>query len=300
MNEIPYKREHLEWRPITGHEGEFEVSNYGDFHILPFEFIDKANRKIKRKEKFYWSEELKEYGGSNNQNAYLGIHLSGMKKSYAHRIAAKEFCYNHDTNSKNQVNHIDGNHKNNYCGCKENNYTDSNLEWVTGKENAEHASKTGLINKISPKRKEACKKNREKIDYSIMRRPVLKIDIYTGQVLREYESVALASKILGLRSNSTIQAVASKKDKYHKTAKGFNWVYKDEYKPEYDYKVQIMQSKANKKPVIQKTLDGAFIKEYESISSACEELGISGNGYISACCRGNKTHYKGFIWEYKK
>lgn len=49
MTEIPYIREHLEWKPITNYEEQYEVSNYGDFHILPYEFIDKANRHIKEK-----------------------------------------------------------------------------------------------------------------------------------------------------------------------------------------------------------------------------------------------------------
>ena len=35
-------RNNIEWKPITGFEDQYEVSNYGDFHILPYEFIDKA------------------------------------------------------------------------------------------------------------------------------------------------------------------------------------------------------------------------------------------------------------------
>lgn len=54
---IPYKRENLEWRPISGYEGQYEVSNYGDFHVLPYEFEDRANRHLKRKEKYFWSED---------------------------------------------------------------------------------------------------------------------------------------------------------------------------------------------------------------------------------------------------
>ena len=36
------KRDNLEWRPIKGFENQYEVSNYGDFHVLPYQFIDKA------------------------------------------------------------------------------------------------------------------------------------------------------------------------------------------------------------------------------------------------------------------
>ena len=153
-------RKHIEWRKIKGFEDQYEVSNYGDFHILPYSFIDKANRHIERKEKYIWYEELKEYGGTADGGHYLGIHLGGMKKTYAHIIAAQTFCPNPD--NKPEVNHKDGNTKNNYCGCKENNYSDSNLEWVTRKENMEHASSNGLINHESVRRKYQSQKKREK------------------------------------------------------------------------------------------------------------------------------------------
>ena len=91
MIDIPYKREHLEWKPIKGYEEQYEVSNYGDFHVLPYTFLSKSNARITRKEKYYWSEELSEYGGDTEQGKYLGIHLGGMKKTYAHILAAKEF-----------------------------------------------------------------------------------------------------------------------------------------------------------------------------------------------------------------
>ena len=32
--DIKYNRENLEWRPVIGLEGKYEVSNYGDIHRL--------------------------------------------------------------------------------------------------------------------------------------------------------------------------------------------------------------------------------------------------------------------------
>ena len=52
------------------------------------------------------------------------------------------------------------------------------------------------------------------------------------------------------------------------------------------------------KPVIQYTLDGQFVKEWESINEA-DRNGYN-HGHIAACCRGERKTHKGFIWEYKK
>ena len=51
------------------------------------------------------------------------------------------------------------------------------------------------------------------------------------------------------------------------------------------------------KPVIQYTLDGQFVKEWESINEA-DRNGYN-HGHIAACCLGKRKTHKGFIWEYK-
>jgi hypothetical protein len=288
-------REHLEWRSIEGYENQYEVSNYGDFHILPYTFIDKANRRITRKEKFIWFEDLKEYGGNSKQGHYLGIHLGGMKKSYAHILAAKAFCPN--PYNKPEVNHINGNTKCNYCGCKEYEYQDSNLEWVTRKENMIHASNNGLIDHESTLRKYQCMKNREKIDYNSMKKSVIQIEPMTGDIILKYSSIKEASQQTGI-NYSTIHAVINKKD-HHKTAGGFNWIYESEYDPLKDYKVKTDQYSGSRKIVIQKTLAGEFVAEYQSIQEACKKTGFSGSGYIGECCSGKRKNYKKYLWEFK-
>ena len=51
------------------------------------------------------------------------------------------------------------------------------------------------------------------------------------------------------------------------------------------------------KPVLQYTLDGEFVREWESTA----ECGRNGYNYgnVAACCRGKLKTYKGFIWRYK-
>ena len=284
------ERENLEWRSITGYEDQYEVSNYGDFHILPYEFIDKANRHITRKERYIWSEDLSYYGGNENKK-YLGIHLGGMKKSYAHRLAAIEFVPN--PYNKPEVNHIDGKTNNNYCGCEKNNYKDSNLEWVTSIENMAHASKNNLINKESVLRKQQCKKNREKVNYDAFKKPVVQINPTDGSYINEFESVSEASRQLNI-GNTAIQSVA-KHDKYHKTAGGFVWIYKEEYDASADNRVK--RTKYCKK-VAKLNDNGEIISVYESIKQAAIENNYPIENYIGDVCNGRKEKYKGFKWKF--
>jgi len=69
-------------------------------------------------------------------NGYMCLSLSKhgkVRQILVHRIIASLFC--NKPPGLNQVNHIDGNKTNNHS---------LNLEWVTAKQNNEHAIKTGL------------------------------------------------------------------------------------------------------------------------------------------------------------
>lgn len=49
------------------------------------------------------------------------------------------------------------------------------------------------------------------------------------------------------------------------------------------------------KPVIQYTLDGKFVREWESYRE-CKRNGFN---HVSECCRGKRKTHKNFIWKYK-
>lgn len=67
------------------------------------------------------------------------------KKAYVHRLVAEAFLPN--PQKLPQVNHIDGNPKNNHV---------SNLEWCTPSHNVRHAYSTGLINRYRENKVCAC------------------------------------------------------------------------------------------------------------------------------------------------
>ena len=81
---------------------------------------------------------------------YLSVRLCENGKEYTkrlHRLVAKAFCEN--TSGRDQVNHKDGNKKNNAA---------SNLEWCNMSENMIHAFRNGLQTHIGkhPVRKVVC------------------------------------------------------------------------------------------------------------------------------------------------
>lgn len=51
-------------------------------------------------------------------------------------------------------------------------------------------------------------------------------------------------------------------------------------------------------PILQYTLDGNFVRDWESIKQASEELNLQYSN-IGACCREKRKQCGGFIWKYK-
>lgn len=124
-----------EWRDITGYEGLYQVSNLGRVRSLDRYVESKIICKSFIKGKIL--------NTSFQKNGYVVITLSksGKRKQFKiHRLVAQAFISNFE--NKPEVNHKDGDKTNN---CSD------NLEWVTRKENNQHAFDTGLNNNHSKK-----------------------------------------------------------------------------------------------------------------------------------------------------
>lgn len=155
-----------EWRPVEGTNNYLYVSNLGRV------------RSNWRKGKI-----LKP---TPDQRGYLRLKVTTKyfsKPFKVHRLVAQAFIPNPD--NLPQVNHIDGN--------KANNRVD-NLEWMSNRDNAHHAIRTGLwTNSLEATHRAALSK----------RIPLYSIDIITGE-RRDFESVSKAERFFNSRHISDV------------------------------------------------------------------------------------------------
>jgi hypothetical protein len=114
---------------VNGEKTMYYVSEFGD--VISINNIDKLTRLKVYETKIYTKKK-------NKKDGYLYVKLSihgKTKAKFIHRLVAETYIPNPE--SKPEVNHIDGDKHNNYV---------YNLEWVTSKENKEHAKSHGLAN----------------------------------------------------------------------------------------------------------------------------------------------------------
>ena len=132
-------------------------------------------------------------------NGYLRIELRNTVKLRIHRLVAQYFIPNPE--GKKQVNHIDGNKKNNHY---------ANLQWVTNQENMIHAVSNGLTNYSKV------------IGHTTYKgiqpyRPVVQFTL-DSVVVSRYNSVKQAKRDTGIQISGALSG-------RYKTAGGFVWKY---------------------------------------------------------------------------
>lgn len=201
-------------------------------------------------------------GQINCRNGYLSYYLTmpnGDKtRQYAHRLVAQAFIPN-DDKRKTEINHIDGDKTNN---CSD------NLEWVTPKENQEHALKNEL-------------------------RKYNHVFCFTKskELVAEYKNCTEASRAAGISKDLILQEL----NKPVKTLTGnFYWSKENTLGTTKDYKKNCGKAKA----VNQYSKDGKYIMTYPSTGIAAKALGVKKGSHVGECCRGKIKTYKGFVWRY--
>lgn len=136
-----------------------------------------------------------------NNKGYMTVRVTvGKEKKVirVHRAVAEAFIPN--PMNKLQVNHKDGNKKNNSV---------DNLEWVTNKENAVHAMKYGLWENVF----EASRKTNE-----ARKTPIVATNIITGESI-VFPSMSAAERYCGTRHiNEVLKGTRSQ-------AKGYKFGY---------------------------------------------------------------------------
>lgn len=119
-----------EWRPIAGYEGRYSVSNFGHVKSLRRQLPGKSGSLRTIGDRI-----LSPALGTKGQG-YLGVSLwkDGAGRTLEiHRLVATAFC---DRAGGSEVNHIDGDSRNNHS---------TNLEWCTRAHNMAHAASAGRM-----------------------------------------------------------------------------------------------------------------------------------------------------------
>lgn len=174
-----------EWKDIKGYEGMYQISTLG--RIKSF----KCNRK-----------RILKIGSNPLGYVIIGLWKDNKEKFYqVHRIVAETFIENVD--NKKEVNHIDGNKRNNSI---------ENLEWVTRSENMKHAIKNKLLvidrNKCKNKRK---MKSIQQLDLN-------------GNLIKDWDSYIDIVNNLEKSGSHIYDCCLNKR----KSAYGYRWKYKEE------------------------------------------------------------------------
>lgn len=175
------------WKDIPDYEGLYMVSNLGRVKSLPKHYHNEIILKNKNTKDGYFETALRK----NNKTKWIRTH----------RLVAIAFIPNLE--NKEQVNHKDGNKRNNNV---------NNLEWCTLQENKEHAIRTGLQDFVGEKNPKA--------------KSVLQFD-KDGNFIKKYNTLRKAMKETGVLENK-ISMVCNH---HRKTAGGYVWKFErgDEY-----------------------------------------------------------------------
>lgn len=131
------------WKDIEEFDNRYQVSNLGRVRSLY------NNKQVMRKEPYILKIIEDRYGYNRvSITLYRKNHLKSI-----HRLVAN--CFLEKIENKDQVNHIDGNKKNNSI---------ENLEWCNHLENMQHASLLGLIKGLKGEKCPTSKLNQLQID----------------------------------------------------------------------------------------------------------------------------------------
>lgn len=251
-----------EWRPIPNFEGLYEVSNLGNVDSLNYHMTKKRKRLKARLDihGYYW---------------VCLFNKQKVKRFKIHRLVA--LCFIQNPDNLPCINHKDENRQNNRV---------DNLEWCTYQYNNTYGSR---IEKVNEKK------------YI----PVIQLT-KDGDFVARYKSIRDAAYANGLENGNICAACIGKRD----FAGEYRWRYENEEKHQKaiekrenrkETKIKKCKARTTKlsKPVLQFSIDGIFIKEYNSIREAETETGLYAGNIIDCCKRRQKTTH-GYIFKYKE
>ena len=176
------------WKDVVGYEGLYQVSNLG--RVKSYAHLVNCRgggKRIQPSKMLTCCFDGKYY--------HVTLFKNNVRKvCLVHRLVASAFVDN--PLCKQQINHIDGNKKNNVA---------SNLEWVTQRENIKHAYRIGLN---TPHDGGTSK-------------PILAYDT-NGNFVREYKSTNEAARLLNVSTGNIWSVLSGKRNRI----KGLVFKYK--------------------------------------------------------------------------
>lgn len=184
------------WKDIPGYEGLYQASNLGNIRS-----VTRVHRYIKKGKLCFRTRLGHTLSPNINNHGYLYLCLCKNKHRWyakVHRLVAITFLSN--PNNFTDVNHKDGNKKNNII---------ENLEWCSHSENQKHAIRHGL--------------NMKPYAAGLYKKAILQINPDTKEVVAEYESIAAANDHFGRCKRSNISNVLNG---HHRLAYGYEWQIK--------------------------------------------------------------------------
>lgn len=213
------------WKDIKGYEGLYQVSNIGRIKSLGRTVI-----KISLKGNIFtksYPEKLLKFSKDTKGYLRTSLALNGINRTIkVHRVVAQAFIPN--PNNLEQVNHKDGDKKNNNV---------YNLEWCNNQKNQNHSWTTGLRKKGKQhwsygKQPEGLKKYLEEhkgVNHpsyglkGIKNKNSKKIIQYDSKnnFIKKWDSMADVHRLLGLNTGTICQCCKGKR----KTAGGYIWEY---------------------------------------------------------------------------
>ncbi len=120
-----------------------------------------------------------------------------------------------------------------------------------------------------------------------IKKSVYQYDIHTGDLINKYPNLTVAGNVINAKKKDLSEVCLS----VNKLYKGFYWSY--------DFVDNFIPLKDKRKKIIQKlSLDGDFIKEFNSVSEASKQTGCNKTS-IAKVCRGERKSSGGYLWKYR-
>ena len=120
-----------------------------------------------------------------------------------------------------------------------------------------------------------------------------------GYFIKQWDCISDIDRELKIGSPDIVSACSSKPNT-KKSAGGFMWVYTSEYDSDKDYIYVNKIGEYNKKAVIQLSLKGEYIKEFNSISEASRLVIGTSVSKICNCCLNERKSNGKYMWIYKE